>query len=754
MSGVRYQFEGPFDSNYSLAIVNREMARAVEALRPSSVALYSTEGPGDYAPNIAVLQQDPVIEQLWQRSQKGDAPEVSLRNLYPPRVQDMPGTWHVMTCYGWEESLFPPDYVAQFNQHLHLVAVTSQYVRKTLIDSGVQVPVVVVGDGVDHILRYPIEPVELPKQRRFTFLHISSCFPRKGVDVLLKAYSQAFSADDDVLLVIKTFPNPHNTVIEQVQTLQASLPNCPAIHVINQDYSIGQINSLYAQADALVAPSRGEGFGMPMAEAMLWEVPVITTGFGGQSDFCSVDNAWLIDYTFAPAANHLGQAQALWVEPDSLHLMALMQQLYQASQTAQGQQSIKAKTALAKATVLQQWTWEQAAKRLLQALDELPQKNALPKPKPTLGWISTWNTRCGIASYSEFLLTYLGQEVTLLANTDCDLVSSDSEQVKRCWATTAVPHASLQALQETIEQGQFTDIIIQFNFGFFHLAQLRLLLIALKAKGINTYIFFHATQDILRNDQPVKSLRQLVNGLQSCKRLFVHSVDDVNRLKRFGLSDNVTLIPHGVLSVLDLMGTPPAKSDVFTIASYGFLLPDKGIPELIAAFVLLMSYAEQVKAQGKPCPALKLNLYNALYPSPLSQLELDKCQRIIELSGYASSISLYNDYQDNRQTLAHLAQSDLIVFPYQKTRESASGAIRLGLASGQPVVCTPLSIFQEVHEIVSFLPGITPQATAQGLWELINNSQILTEKQQKQHQWLQQHAWKNIAERLTAIINQ
>ena len=37
--------------------------------------------------------------------------------------------------------------------------------------------------------------------------------------------------------------------------------------------------------DALVFPSRGEGFGPPLAEAMGLGKLVITTAYGGQSDF-------------------------------------------------------------------------------------------------------------------------------------------------------------------------------------------------------------------------------------------------------------------------------------------------------------------------------------------------------------------------------------------------------------------------------------------------------------------------------------
>ena len=75
--------------------------------------------------------------------------------------------------------------------------------------------------------------------------------------------------------------------------------------MINEDLDYGYIINLYKRCHALVAPSRGEGFGLPMAEAMLFDLPVITTGYGGQSDFCTDETAWLIDYSFAYAKTHM-----------------------------------------------------------------------------------------------------------------------------------------------------------------------------------------------------------------------------------------------------------------------------------------------------------------------------------------------------------------------------------------------------------------------------------------------------------------
>ncbi len=750
VSKVRYRFEGPFDSSYSLAILNREMARAVETLRPGTVTLHSTEGQGDYPPNQAALQDDPLILELWQRDeQQTELTEVVLRNLYPPRVADMSGHSCVMNMYGWEESRFPANYVAAFNQYLDVVTVMSEFVRKVLIDSGVRVPVIPVGVGVDHILRYGIEPVTLPEDHDFCFLHISSCFPRKGIDVLLQAYATAFNQQNNVLLVIKTFPNPHNTVEQQIQALKKQYPYCPAIHLINEEMTIAQLNSLYQQANAFVAPSRGEGFGMPMAEAMLWDVPVITTGFGGQIDFCTEKTSWLVDYQFAIAQSHVTQQDALWVEPNRIHLASVMREIYDLSQYKEGRGVIQTKVAEAKATIQSGWRWSQVAQRLLAVLDTLPE--AHNEHVPNVAWVSTWNTRCGIATYSQFLLEHITLPVTVFANLDSDLESDDEVNVCRCWRTTSSDASpSLDVLAEKLLVGSYSDIVIQFNFGFFDLMQLQQLLARLQERDIAIIIVFHATKDVIRDGQVKKSLRQLGQVLRKCKRLLVHSVDDINRLKRFGLVNNLTLFPHGVFYDPSFLAKPKlATTNIRRLAAYGFLLPDKGIPELIEAFLLLRRHLE---TEGIELD-VRLELYNALYPANVSSQEWERCVELIRCSEYRPFIHLDTTFHKDEETLQALANCDAVIFPYQQSRESASGAIRLALASGCPVICTPLAIFDDVKNIVHKLPGFSPQLLAEGLYHLLNDDERLHSQVKAQYAWLEAHAWQRVVGYLESMLH-
>ena len=126
-----------------------------------------------------------------------------------------------------------------FNHQTHLVTSMSSWVTTTLQDNGVTVPLATVGLGADHILKANIDFDSLPAMpqvtsERLKLLHVSSCFPRKGVDVLLKAYGQAFTAEHAVVLIIKTFPNPHHNIQQQLADWRAEFPSAPAVELIEQ----------------------------------------------------------------------------------------------------------------------------------------------------------------------------------------------------------------------------------------------------------------------------------------------------------------------------------------------------------------------------------------------------------------------------------------------------------------------------------------------------------------------------------------
>jgi glycosyltransferase involved in cell wall biosynthesis len=137
----------------------------------------------------------------------------------------------------------------------------------------------------------------LPTTKRFKFIFVGATVFRKGIDILLRAYRQAFSAGDDVCLVIKDHLRDvfykGISYREEIAKLQSEF-DAPEILYLNDFISASELGSLYRACDAAVFPYRAEGFGIPILEAMACGVPPIVPKFGACLDFCSASNAFLM----------------------------------------------------------------------------------------------------------------------------------------------------------------------------------------------------------------------------------------------------------------------------------------------------------------------------------------------------------------------------------------------------------------------------------------------------------------------------
>lgn len=732
------RIEGPFDSSYSLALVNRELALAFER-RGRTVGLRATEGTGDYPPDRGFLSAHPEIATLAEAGEGARPARAVLRNLYPPRTDDMRGDLRVFAGYAWEESGFPAAAVEAFNASLDLITVPSRFVAKTLIDNGVRTPIAVVGHGADHLGRAAPAPLgqTLPAAS-FRFLHVSSCFPRKGPDVLLEAWSRAFSKADDVALVIKTFPNPHNDVARRLEALRGRNPDLAEVALIEQDYDAGRMRALFEQCHALVAPSRGEGFGLPLAEAALFDLPVITTALGGQTEFCTESTAWLVDARFARSQSHLGLFDSVWAEPGLDALVRALRAVFDASPIERAR-----RTRAMRALVEDRYRWDAVAARTeaaLGALDRLP----AVEPLGTVAWVTSWNTRCGIAAYARHLASaFPPSRLRILASHPRDRIRPDEPNVLRCWAEHhEVP---LDELYEAIRACGAEAAVIQFNFGFFGLGHLGRLLERLARDGVHAYLFMHSTADAEIAGRNV-SLREIARPLSTARRIFVHGPDDLNRLKGLGLVENVCLFPHGVLEPRAVDAAAARARRGLTgkrvLASFGFMLPHKGLRELVEAFAQLRQRHDD----------LHLLMLNGLYPDPASEGERRACLDLIKRHRLGDAVTLISDFLPEDEALALLALAEAVVFPYQDTQESASGAVRFGLASGRPVLCTPLAIFDDVGDAVHRAPGRSPADIAAACADVLDRRIDLDALAERQAAWVAAHGWSALSRRLENII--
>jgi glycosyltransferase involved in cell wall biosynthesis len=699
---MRWRIEGPFDSSYSLALVNRETARAMAELG-WTVDLHSTEGPGDFPANPQFLSVNPDLATMYDRAFKSSHEQsfAVSRLLYPPRVNDMAAPVNALHHYAWEESGFPQDWVDEFNSHLTMLTTLSTHVEKIMIDNGVSVPMVTGGCGVDHWDRVKADEDFSLKARGFRFLHVSSCFPRKGIDALLSAYGEAFTFDDDVTLVIKTFDNPHNDVRQQLADLRIRNARYPHVVTIFDDLSDGELKSIYNQCDVLVGPSFAEGYGLPFAEAMLSGIPVITTNWGGQLDFCNAGNSWLVDYHFERARTHFGLWASAWARVDVSSLAQAMRDAHGTDPSMRAEMAARGRSQL-----LARHRWKHVAERLTAAAATLPKAQ---RREPRIGWISSWHSKCGIAGYSQHLVDAMDGDITVFAPmNETPLIGKDISI--RCWRQTK-QDSDLWRVYSHPKSRDIDCFVIQFNYGFFNHTDLSRFIMHAKASAKSVVICLHSTVDPTNvADIEKYGLAWLVPALAQCDRILVHSCDDLNRLKLLGLVDNVCLFPHGVVrreaaASIEAQG----NSDLPVIATYGFALPHKGLPETIEALRLLHDRGHKVR----------LRMVNAEYPVAASaQLIASLKDRIRDLD-LVNYVDLHNRFVSDEESFALLTDCDLLLFPYQNTGESSSAAVRYGLATERPVAVTPLAIFGDVEGATFRLSGTRPTDLADGIAKVL-----------------------------------
>lgn len=145
----------------------------------------------------------------------------------------------------------------------------------------------------------------------FEFLSVFKWERRKGWDVLLDAYWQEFSPDDEVLLRLHSYvpswvrgETNITRILEEYayKKYGKSLDEVAAVVWDTEGndssgLSRADVRDLYASADAFVLPTRGEGWGLPIAEAMAMELPVIVSNFSGPAAFANDTNAYMIPMT-------------------------------------------------------------------------------------------------------------------------------------------------------------------------------------------------------------------------------------------------------------------------------------------------------------------------------------------------------------------------------------------------------------------------------------------------------------------------
>ncbi|QDU73736.1 D-inositol-3-phosphate glycosyltransferase [Bremerella volcania] len=372
---TRVILEGELFSGHSFSNINEQLCLALA--RDSSLAVSIrrlSNGLPEERPPFASNVEAYIDREL------PNGPQVTIRHAYPPDWNPPEkGLWiHVQP---WEYGHLPKEWIEPLRDRVDEIWVPSHYVRKVYERSGIpSEKIQVIPWGVNAKVFTPeAPPLILPTNKGFHFLYVGGTIARKGFDRVLEAYLAEFGPEEDVGLVVKDIGS--KTVYRHHNYAQATIeaqsdPTKPEILYLDEPLTQGQLASLFAACDCLVAPYRGEGFGMPILEAMACGTAPIVPQGGASDDFTTPETAFTLPSEEVEVATELslfGPLLELSVSPGDLQ--KLMRQV------VTEYEETKRRGQAASEYVRDRFTWNNSATKMSERIALLTERASSQSPE-------------------------------------------------------------------------------------------------------------------------------------------------------------------------------------------------------------------------------------------------------------------------------------------------------------------------------------------------------------------------------------
>lgn len=268
--------------------------------------------------------------------------------MAPISIKDNPppNAW-VYTMH--EDGKLPDGWAKKINQFERCI-VPCEHNAQVFAECGVTVPIDVVHGGTSPD-EFPVR--ETVADRPYTYVCLADRGSRKGWETVWGAWYEAFPESmTDVRLIIKARP-------EMVPEWFKSI-DLPDKRIIRNYEAVEDMKQVFNEADCVVYPARGDGWGMWWREAAMMGLPALVTPYSGNAVGAEEAAIPLRKYRMMES---MLDSHGEWAMPDQSEVAEKMRWCYE------HQAEARAKGRAAADWLRQNQTWDHSAKALVKLLE-------------------------------------------------------------------------------------------------------------------------------------------------------------------------------------------------------------------------------------------------------------------------------------------------------------------------------------------------------------------------------------------------
>jgi glycosyltransferase involved in cell wall biosynthesis len=301
---------------------------------------------------------------------------------------------------------------------------------------------------------------------------------------------------------------------------------------------------------------------------------------------------------------------------------------------------------------------------------------------PRVALVSVYGVPCGISTYSQALWSALHphlEEGRVFAEREEG--AAEIPGVERCWDRGQ----PLTELVQRIEEWDPDYVLVQHEYGYFPDARHWLSFVGAMSHR-NVTVTLHSVYPHHKDKAIIEA---------ACPKIVVHTTSAQQVLKSKGVTGHIAVIPHGCSLPQDQSRLWNMYHSEHTFMQFGFPLPYKGYSNALQVVKTLLPEHPDVFFTG---------LLSERWKGAHDRVVKDLNQQARDL-GITEHVALLPGFQSDASLDAYLRTNRAALFPYrdngQDTVHGCSGAARVAMAAGTPVVASRVPLFEDLDGVVA-----------------------------------------------------